>query len=79
MNGFTYDEVARERLTILLEGVIRELAWQDEIKTFYKKDKMLCECSYKETAELFTDRIYGMDDKEFAEFKNKLIELIYDI
>lgn len=77
MNDFTYDEVQRERLVALFGSVIQELAWQDEIAMYCDKE-LKRKCNYKETAELFIDKLNCMENEEFSEFKKKLIELIYD-
>ena len=34
-NGYTFDELKRERLSGIINGLILELAWQDKI-VFYK-------------------------------------------
>lgn len=78
MNNYTYDEIQRERLTILLEGIIRELAWQDNLVVYTGKN-FKQRCDHNETSDFFTDRLSGMEDEEFIEFKKKLIELIYSV
>lgn len=78
MNNYTYDEIQRERLTILLEGIIRELAWQDNLVIYTGKNFKI-KCDHNETSDFFIDRLSGMDDESFKELKKKLLELICNI
>lgn len=78
MSVFSYDEVQRERLTILLNGIIRELAWQDDI-IMHSNTELKNKIDYKEVSEIIIDKLYSLEDEDFIKFKKKLIDLIYDI
>lgn len=74
----TYEETKREVLQGLLNGVIYELSFRDDIKMWEDRE-MTKRIDYKEAAAFLIDGIAGADDEDFEKFKNKLIELFYDM
>lgn len=78
MINYTYDEIQRERLTVLLEGIIRELAWQDDL-VVYTGENFKKRCDHNETSDFFIDRLNGLDDQNFIELKKELLGIICNI
>ncbi len=74
----TYEEVKREVLQGLLNGVIFEMALRNDITMFVDKEKTEI-IDYKNTAEYIIDAMNQAEDEDFEKFKNKLIELFYDM
>lgn len=75
---WSYEDVTREILQGLLNGVILELAFRDDI-VMHKDIEKTKRMNYREVAGILTDMMNGADDEQFKKFKNKLVDLIYDI
>lgn len=77
-NGYTYEELQRERLTGIINGLILELTWQDKIKC-YKGTDMKIPTSHYESTDMFIDKLGGMDDEDYKKFIDKLTDTIIDM
>ena len=81
-NGYTYEELQRERLTGIITGIINglilELTWQDKIKC-YKGTDMKIPISHYESTDMFIDKLGGMDDEDYKKFIDKLTDTIIDM
>lgn len=73
-----YEDVKREILQSLLNGVILELAFRGDI-VIYENEEQTKKRDYKEVAAILADRISGANDEQFKGFKANLIDAIYDI
>ena len=71
---YTYKDLERSKITSLLSGLIRELAWQDKIYLTDIKTKQ--KVDYNETTEILIDRIECMEDEEYEKFISKMIEVL---
>ncbi len=71
---YTYKDLERSKITSLLSGLIRELAWQDKIYLTDIKTKQ--KVDYNETTEILIDRIERMEDEEYEKFISKMIEVL---
>lgn len=71
---YTYKDLERSKVTSLLSGLIRELAWQDKIYLTDIKTKQ--KVDYNETTEILIDRIERMEDEEYEKFISKMIEVL---
>lgn len=77
-NGYTFDEVKRERTTTLIGSLILELAWQDKI-TGHKDVSMTERLNHYEVADIFVNRLSELEDDDYKEFIDKLTDMIVDI
>lgn len=76
--NYTYEELKRERMTVLIENLIREMAKQDNLG-FFKYIKTQKLCSSEESTEILMDVLYGLDDENYKKFIDKLTDVIIDM
>lgn len=72
---YTYKDLERGRITSLLGGLIRELAWQDKMYLIDTETKE--KTDYNETTDLLINRIECMEDEDYEVFISKLTEILY--
>lgn len=72
---YTYKDLERGRITSLLGGLIRELAWQDKMYLIDTETKE--KTDYNETTDLLINRIECMEDEDYEVFISKLTEVLY--
>lgn len=72
---YTYKDLERGRITSLLGGLIRELAWQDKMYLIDTETKE--KTNYNETTDLLINRIECMEDEDYEVFISKLTEVLY--
>ena len=78
MSYFNFEDIKRERLIAILTGLIHELAFNDDIQMF-EDIELLTKVDYKETANIFIDKLSSLDDEDFKKFRDKLVNLITDL
>lgn len=77
-NGYTFDELKRERLSGIINGLILELAWQDKI-VFYKLPDRKIPLVHHGSADVLINRLAELDDEDYKKFIDKLTDTIIDM
>lgn len=76
--NYTYEELKRERTATLIGSLILELAWQDKI-TAHRDMTMTEKLNHYEAADIFIDKLSGMEDEDYKKFIDKLTDMIIDM
>lgn len=76
--NYTYDELKRERMTVLIDNLIREMAQQDKI-AFFKNIETQEKHNHNDSAEILTNAIAELDDEKYEKFIIKLSYALSDM
>lgn len=76
--NYTFEELKRERMTVSIGNLIREMAWQDKI-VFFKNIETQEKYNHNESAEILTNAIAELDDEKYEKFITKLSYVLSDM
>lgn len=76
--NYTFEELKRERMTVLIDNLVREMAWQDKI-VFFKNIETQEKHNHNDSAEILTNAISDLDDGDYEKFLIKLAQALLDV
>lgn len=72
--GYTYEDLQRAKIEVLVGGLLKELAWQDKLVLYEVEGGK--KISDSETISIFENRMCGMEDEDYNKFIDKLLDVL---
>lgn len=72
--GYTYEDLQRAKIEVLVSSLLKELAWQDKLVLYEVAGGK--KISDSETISTFEDRMCCMEDEDYNKFIDKLLDVL---
>lgn len=72
--GYTYEDLQRAKIEVLVSSLLKELAWQDKLVLYEVTGGK--KISDSETISIFEDKLCCMEDEDYNKFIDKLLDVL---